>query len=84
MHQAIAVRALANYRLWLQFEDGLAGALDLSDWVGQGVFHAWEDESFFKQVRVGEFGEVEWGNQIDLCPDSLYDELSQQQALFDA
>lgn len=84
MHQAVAVKALPNYHLWLQFEDGLAGALDLSQWVGDGVFSAWKDEGFFKKVRVGEFGEIEWGNQIDLCPDSLYDDLSQQRAPHDA
>jgi hypothetical protein len=46
--------------------------VDLSDLVGKGVFVLWRDRHAFEQVQIGSFGELVWGNQVDLCPDSLY------------
>lgn len=66
------VRALEGYRLWLRYSDGVEGEVDLSHLVGRGVFKAWEDQAFFKAVRIDEAGAVSWGEEIDLCPDALY------------
>jgi hypothetical protein len=38
----------------------------------KGVFAAWNDPEVFRAVQVGPFGELAWGDEIDLCPDSLY------------
>jgi hypothetical protein len=72
MPKPVEVRALANYRIWLRYDDGTEGAVDLSDLAGRGVFKAWGDATFFSAVRVASHGAVEWGSDIDLCPDSLY------------
>ena len=66
------VRVLQGYRLELAFDDGVCGVVDLSDLVGKGVFALSRDHHVFEQVRIGSFGELVWGNKIDLCPDSLY------------
>lgn len=72
MHKVTEIKALPEYKLWLHFEDGVEGTVDLSDWVGKGVFTLWKDPKFFQDVSLGTFGEVMWGESIDLCPDSLY------------
>ena len=72
MHKITAVKALKDYRLDLRFDDGVTGTVDLSDLVGQGVFASWCDTKVFDSVRIGSSGELVWGDQIDLCPDSLY------------
>jgi len=66
------IKVLQGYRLELAFDDGVCGVVDLSDLVGNGVFAFWRDRHAFEQVRIGSFGELVWGDQIDLCPDSLY------------
>ncbi|PIX85475.1 MAG: DUF2442 domain-containing protein [Nitrospirae bacterium CG_4_10_14_3_um_filter_53_41] len=66
------VMVLQGYCLELAFDDGVRGVVDLSDLVGKGVFALWGDSHVFEQVRIGSFGELVWGDQIDLCPDSLY------------
>ncbi len=66
------VKVLEGYRLELEFDDGVSGIVDLSDKVGKGVFASWRDRRAFEKVRVGSSGELAWGEQIDLCPDSLY------------
>ncbi|MBK5299430.1 MAG: DUF2442 domain-containing protein [Vicinamibacteria bacterium] len=72
MTKPVEVRALANYRIWLRYDDGTQGEVDLTDLAGRGVFKAWDDATFFSAVRVASHGAVEWGSDIDLCPDSLY------------
>jgi len=66
------VTALEGYRLWLRYEDGVEGEVDLSDLAGRGVFVAWRDRAFFEGVRIDETGGIAWGEDIDLCPDALY------------
>ncbi|MCJ7593660.1 MAG: DUF2442 domain-containing protein, partial [Desulfobacterales bacterium] len=51
---------------------GVCGVVDLSELVGKGVFTLWRNRHVFEKVRFGTFGELVWGDQIDLCPDSLY------------
>ena len=68
----VEVRALEPYRIWLRYDDGVEGELDLSYLAGDGVFAAWEDHSFFSDVRLGSCGSIVWGDDLDLCGDALY------------
>jgi hypothetical protein len=63
---------LDGYLVKLQFDDGLQGVADLSPLVGKGIFAKWQDPTVFKAVRIGESGELTWGDDLDLCPDALY------------
>lgn len=72
MPKPVEVKPRSNYRLWLRYDDGEQGEVDLSDLAGRGVFAAWGDAAFFESVRLGAHGEIEWGADIDLCPDALY------------
>jgi hypothetical protein len=56
----------------LTFDDGVSGTVDLSNLVDKGVFVLWHDRHAFKKVQIGSSGELIWGDQVDLCPDSLY------------
>ena len=66
------VKPLENYRLFLQFDNGESGVVDLSDLVGRGVLEAWNKDGAFKQVHITALGALEWPGEIDLCPDALY------------
>jgi hypothetical protein len=57
------VRALPHYRLWLRYDDGAEGEVNLADLAGRGVFKAWEDPKFFESVRIGPSGEIAWGER---------------------
>jgi hypothetical protein len=72
MVKIIRVKVLKSYRLEVAFDDGVSGVVDLSDLVGKGVFASWRDPRVFEQVRIGSFGDLVWGDQVDLCPDALY------------
>ena len=70
------VTALGGYRIWIRYSDGSAGEVDLADLAGRGVFSAWDDPDCFKDVHLGSFGAVAWREDIELCPDALYMELT--------
>ncbi len=61
-----------NYKLFLRFEDGVVGELDLSALAGRGVFATWRQPGVFERLTVTEAGAVEWPGEVDLCPDALY------------
>ncbi len=74
----VEVKPLGGYRLYLRFEDGVAGELDFAGRLRfEGVFAPLRDPAVFAQVRVHpELGTVVWPNGADLDPDVLHAELS--------
>ena len=74
--QPVEVCALEPYRIWLRYDDGVEGEVDLSDVAGDGVFIAWEDHSFFAGVHLGPAGSIAWSDDIDMCGDALYLEVT--------
>jgi Protein of unknown function (DUF2442) len=68
-----------NYRVWIRFDDGLEGEVDLSYLVGQGVFSAWESVEFFNQVKIDpKTDTLTWGDDIDLDPYVLREKIKQK------
>lgn len=80
MHRIEKAEALPDYKLRVVFSDGLSGEVDLSDMVGKGVFETWNDPEQFAKVFIDqETHTVAWPGGIDLCPDSLYQEIVERQ-----
>ncbi len=73
----VEVEARPSYRLWVKYADGPEGVVDLSELVGQGPYAAWSDPDFFKDVHIdSEMKVIAWGNDVDICPDAVYLELT--------
>ena len=72
----VAVEPREGFRIWIEFQDGEKGEVDLSDLAGRGIFKAWKERSFFESVKINSYYEVAWGDEIDLCPDALYMQLT--------
>ncbi|EAR22110.1 DUF2442 domain-containing protein [Nitrococcus mobilis] len=70
------VEARDGYRIWLRYSDGTMGEIDLSHLAGRGVFKAWNKRAFFETVHVSEVGAIAWGEDLELCPDALYMQLT--------
>jgi hypothetical protein len=81
MRRAKTVKPEAGYRLWVEFDDGLSGSIDLTPDLHGPMFEPLKDVRFFAQVRVDEFGVVCWPNGADLAPDALYQDILQAQAV---
>ncbi len=72
MIEPTRVEARDGYCIYIEFDDGEAGEVDLSHLAGRGVFAAWEDRTFFENVYIVPPRTIAWGNGLDLCPDALY------------
>jgi hypothetical protein len=72
------IRAQPGYRLRLEYADGVEGEVDLSDLVSRGVFERLTDPDTFGTVYVTECGDVAWGEDLELCADTLYMKLTGQ------
>lgn len=68
------VKALEKFCLWVEFQDGAAGKVDMSAFVhadDAGVFGALADPTRFAEVFV-DYGVVTWPGEIDLAPDAMH------------
>ena len=74
---------LDGYTVHLEFADGLAADVDLSYLVGRGeVFEPLRDIEYFRKLRIEEFGTtIEWPNEADIAPETLYDHV--QRAVYE-
>jgi len=72
----LEVKPQKNFRLFVRYDDGTSGDVDLSTYAGRGVFSAWQEPGIFEQVRLADAGHPEWPGGIDLCPDALYMQLT--------
>ena len=74
LKDVVDVKPLDGYRLYLRFEDGAQGEVDVAKLIAfTGVFAALRDKAIFDQVRVDPaLGTVVWPDGGDLDPDVLY------------
>ncbi len=75
----VEAKPIENYRLFLSFDDGVSGVLDLGDIAERGVFEAWKRGGIFERVRITKSGALEWPGELDLCADTLYLKLTGKQ-----
>src|SRR6185437_8538691 len=72
LNQVIRVNALPNYRLEVEFQDGVYGTIDLSGRLFGEMFEPLRDEAMFRTVSVDDFGGICWPNGADLAPDVIH------------
>ena len=80
MIRPVEVQPREHCRIWLRYQDGTEGEVDLSELAGRGVFAAWDQEGAFAKVKLGTHGAIEWPGDLDLCPDALYLRLTGKQS----
>ncbi|MGG6266959.1 DUF2442 domain-containing protein [Leptolyngbya sp. AN03gr2] len=80
LKDVVAVEPLEQYQLYLRFEDGVEGPVDISKLVSfSGVFAPLQDLDYFATVAVNsEIGTIVWSCGADLDPDVLYAIVSNQ------
>jgi hypothetical protein len=52
------------------------GVIDLSANVGHGIFAVLADEAFFRTAHIGQYGQIAWSEDIELCPDAAYEDIT--------
>ncbi len=80
LQDIIEVQTRENYQLYLKFEDGNAGIIDVSEVIDFiGIFEPLKDLDYFKTVKLNpEWGTIYWEHGEDLDPDVLYSVITGQ------
>ena len=69
--RVVNVKPKEDYTLHLWFTNGEEGFFDVKPYLDYEVFQALRDEKMFRTARPF-IGTVQWANEADLCPDTLY------------
>jgi hypothetical protein len=68
--RVLDARYLDGYRVWLRFDDGLEGEVELSGVLRGQVFEPLKDPAYFANFTVD--WTLTWPNGADIAPESLY------------
>ena len=68
--RVVQARYLDGYRVWLRFDDGLEGEIDLEDVLWGPVFEPLKDPAYFAGFTIDRT--LTWPNGADIAPESLY------------
>ena len=72
----VDAKHVSGYTIWLRFEDGTAGEVDLSKELAGPVFEPLRNPEYFKQFSVNpEIGTITWPNGADFAPEFLYEKV---------
>ena len=78
LRDVVEVRPLEEYRVFLRFDNGVQGEIDLELLLSpfDGVFEPLRDRARFREVFVDDGGTIAWPNGADLAPEILYSKVS--------
>jgi hypothetical protein len=80
LYDITSVEYRGGHRLYLRFEDGLEGELDLTAFLHfDGVFEGLKDPKEFAKVSLYPEGDtIVWQNGADIAPETLREELERK------
>jgi hypothetical protein len=71
MHKVVAAKANDDFTLDLKFDDESVRRFDVKPYLEYGIFTELKDRTYFKNIKVA-FGTVQWPNEQDISPETLY------------
>lgn len=74
MIHVVDARHVSGFTLWLRFNDGTEGEIDLSGELEGPIFQLLRDPLYFKTFKV-DLDTVTWPNGADFAPEFLYSRL---------
>lgn len=80
MERVLRASALSDYRIDIEFDDGVRGIVSIKERLFGPMFEPLRDEKLFSQLKIDDFGVICWPNGADLAPDALYARLREQAA----
>jgi hypothetical protein len=78
MLEVIRAEYQEEYKIWIEFNDGVSGIVDLFDALWGPMFEPLKDIERFKQFIVSDvLHTLVWENDADLAPEYLHEKMIQ-------
>lgn len=71
----VHVHSVGNYAIEVEFDDGVKGLIDLSDFVTKGIFSVLKDKHLFSKVYTNGYS-IAWTEHLEIDAATIYSELS--------
>jgi len=71
----VEAKYVKNHSVWLRFDDGSAGEVDLSDALDGPIFEPLHDVDYFKRFMIAGHT-LSWPNGADFAPEFLHERLT--------
>lgn len=69
----VSVKTLDEYKLLIVFNNGETKLYDALPLLDKKIYAELKNKTFFDTAKV-EYGTVIWNDDIDICPESLYND----------
>lgn len=74
MYRLVEARYVREFTIWLRFNDGVEGEVDLRDELDGPIFEPLRDPDVFRSFQLHpELHTVTWPNGADFAPEFLHD-----------
>ena len=78
-YHVVEARYVKDHVVWLRFQDGTTGEVDLAPELEGPIFEPLRDPELFKQFRVdAEFHTLTWPNGADIAAERLHSVAAEQ------
>ncbi len=71
----IDAKYIDGFRIWIKFNDGASGEIDLSSDLGEGVFEPLKELNYFREFSL-EGHTLSWKNGADFAPEYLREKIN--------
>ena len=72
-YHVVEARYVTDHVVWLRFQDGTAGEIDLASALEGPMFEPLRDPEVFRQFQIHpEFHTLVWANGADIAPEFLH------------
>ena len=77
MLHVVDARYVSGYKIWVEFNNGESGVVDLEPDLWGPVFEPLRDPDVFKRFKVSDIlHTIAWDNGADFAPEHLHDKVS--------
>jgi len=73
--KVLSVKPISGYQLNVVFDDGISGMIDLTEYIGNGIFAPLKDKQTFNKVYTNGYS-IAWSDELEIDALAVYAEIS--------